>query len=343
MNNNINNNMNNNINNINNNTKNIPWLEKYRPKKIKDIVSQEEITNILNNIVLTKEMPHLLFYGSPGIGKTTAILALCRELYGIDRFYENVLELNASDERGINVVRNKIITFARLKIGTADPNYPCPQFKIIILDEAEAMTKDAQSALRKVMEEYTDITRFCFICNNIHQIIDPINSRCMKLKFKTIPENNINDKLMEIAIMENINIKKNDLKAISEISNGDLRKSILFLQNLKYSNNDLNYDEIYNLNKYISYNKMSHYINEIIKNKEMSNLLKITNEIINEGYVFYSILKQFIDYVLKLDITNHKKAKILYNLSNVEKIINNSGDEYSQLLKILNDVRMAFI
>lgn len=326
------------------NNNNIPWLEKYRPKKIKDIVSQEEITNILNNIVLTKEMPHLLFYGSPGIGKTTAVLALCRELYGIDKFYDNVLELNASDERGINVVRNKIITFARLKIGTADPNYPCPPFKIIILDEAEAMTKDAQSALRKVMEEYTDIARFCFICNNIHQIIEPINSRCMKLKFKTIPITDINNKLMEITVMENINIKIDDLKAISEISNGDLRKSILFLQNLKYSKDtQLTYDEIYNLNKYISYTQMSNYINKIIQNNNISNLLKITNDIINQGFVFYSILKQFIDYVLNLNIENNKKAKILYNLSNVEKIINNSGDEYSQLLKILNDVRMAFI
>ena len=324
-------------------TKNIPWLEKYRPKKINDIVSQDEITNILNNIVLTKEMPHLLFYGSPGIGKTTAILALCIELYGLEKFYDNVLELNASDERGINVVRNKIITFARLKIGTADPNYPCPQFKIIILDEAEAMTKDAQSALRKVMEEYTDIARFCFICNNIHQIIDPINSRCMKLKFKTIPTKDINNKLIDISLMENINIEKDDLKAISEISNGDLRKSILFLQNLKYTDKELTYDVIYNLNKFITYKKMSEYLDIIIKNKDIKNLLKITNEIINEGYVFYSILKQFVDYVLNLDINSSKKANILYNLSNVEKIINNSGDEYSQLLKILNDVRMAFV
>jgi replication factor C subunit 2/4 len=166
----------------------------------------------------------------------------------------------------------------------------------------------------------------------------------MKLKFKTIPIKDINNKLIEITKMENINIKVDDLKAISEISNGDLRKSILFLQNLKYSKDtELTYDVIYNLNKYISYTQMSNYINKIIENNDISNLLKITNDIINEGYVFYSILKQFIDYVLNLNIDNIKKAKILYNLSNVEKIINNSGDEYSQLLKILNDVRMAFI
>ena len=205
------------------------------------------------------------------------------------------------------------------------------------------MTKDAQSALRKVMEEYTDIARFCFICNNIHQIIDPINSRCMKLKFKTIPTKDINNKLIDISLMENINIEKDDLKAISEISNGDLRKSILFLQNLKYTDKELTYDVIYNLNKFITYKKMSEYLDIIIKNKDIKNLLKITNEIINEGYVFYSILKQFVDYVLNLDINSSKKANILYNLSNVEKIINNSGDEYSQLLKILNDVRMAFV
>jgi len=316
------------INKNNIRKKNIPWLEKYRPCKINDIVSQIEITNILKNIILTKEMPHLLFYGSPGIGKTTAILALCHELYGIGKFDENVLELNASDERGINIVRNKIITFARLKIGTPDPNYPCPPFKIIILDEAEAMTKDAQSALRKVMEDYMDIARFCFICNNIHQIIDPINSRCMKLKFKTIQNVDIDKKLMDISLMENIKIKKHDLKAISEISNGDLRKSILLLQNLKYYNTELNYDEIYNLNKYITYKKMSYYIDSLLLNNDIKNLLNITNEIINEEYVFYYILKQFTDYIINLKITDSKKAYILYNLSNVEKIINNNSNKY---------------
>jgi hypothetical protein len=134
-------------------------------------------------------------YGAPGTGKTSSILALCNQLYGPERVNERVIELNASDERGINVVRGKIITFAKVAIGTKDPKYLCPPFKIIILDEADAMTKEAQAALRKVMEENSNITRFCFICNYINQIIEPINSRCVKIRFKPITKTNIINKL----------------------------------------------------------------------------------------------------------------------------------------------------
>ena len=139
----------------------IPWIEKYRPRKLNDIISQKESINILSNTLKTGELPHLLLYGGPGTGKTSSVLALCNQLFGPERVNERVIELNASDERGINVVRHKIINFAKI----ANENYLCPPYKIIILDEADAMTKEAQAALRKVMEETSNITRFCFICN----------------------------------------------------------------------------------------------------------------------------------------------------------------------------------
>ena len=322
---------------------NIPWIEKYRPKKLSEIVSQEESISILTNTLRTGELPHLLFYGSPGTGKTSSILALCNELFGPVRVNERVIELNASDERGINIVRGKIINFAKIAIGTKDTKYLCPDYKIIILDEADAMTKEAQAALRKVMEENSDITRFCFICNYINQIIEPINSRCVKIRFKPINKECLIDKLKWISNKENIVIDKNVLECISDISNGDLRKSILMLQNIKYikKNSNKTYEitqnDIYDICKYISSTELLNYMNNLKLNNNILNIIDITKEIINKGYVFNSIMNKIIHYIIyNKDIADNIKANILFEISNIEKNINDGADEYIQLLKLLN-------
>ena len=323
---------------INLKNKNIPWIEKYRPRNLKQIISQDESINILNNTLETGELPHLLLYGGPGTGKTSSILALCNELYGTIRINERVLELNASDERGINIVRGKIINFSKISIGTTDPNYKCPPYKIIILDEADAMTKEAQAALRKVMEENSNITRFCFICNYINQIIEPINSRCVKIRFKPIDNNSIFKKLKEISINENINILDKGIHVISKISNGDLRKSILLLQNIKYINKkDINDNDVYNICNYITSDKINIYI-EQLKNNNINNIINVTKNIINNGYIFNSIINELIIYITNYNIKDNIKAKFLFEISNIEKNINEGADEYIQLLKILNNI-----
>jgi len=322
---------------------NIPWIEKYRPKKLSDIVSQEESVSILNNTLKTGELPHLLFYGSPGTGKTSSILALCNELFGPVRVNERVIELNASDERGINIVRGKIINFAKIAIGTKDTKYLCPDYKIIILDEADAMTKEAQAALRKVMEENSNITRFCFICNYINQIIEPINSRCVKIRFKPINKNSLIEKLLWIAEKENIKINDSALECISEISNGDLRKSILMLQNIKYIkknntlSNEITNNDIYEICKYISLQEFSIYMESLKLNNNILNVINITKEVINKGYVFNSIMNKIINYIIyDKNINDKSKAIILFEISTIEKNINDGADEYIQLLKLLN-------
>ena len=176
----------------------------------------------------------MLFYGPPGTGKTSTILALAKQLYGPEMFRTRVLELNASDERGISIVREKVKDFARQQLSNPPPHYqdkyPCPPYKIIILDEADSMTQDAQSALRRTMETYSKITRFCLVCNYVTRIIDPLASRCSKFRFKSLDQGNAKRRLEEIAALESVKLGDGAVDALIRCSEGDLRKAITFLQ-----------------------------------------------------------------------------------------------------------------
>ncbi|KAI0200101.1 replication factor C subunit 2 [Astrocystis sublimbata] len=211
-----------------------PWVEKYRPKTLSDVTAQDHTVNVLQRTLQASNLPHMLFYGPPGTGKTSTILALAKELYGPEMMKGRVLELNASDERGISIVREKVKDFARMQLTNPPPGYrdryPCPPFKIIILDEADSMTQDAQSALRRTMETYSKITRFCLICNYVTRIIDPLASRCSKFRFKSLDQGNAARRLEEIAEKEGVKIEEGAVDALIRCSEGDLRKAITFLQ-----------------------------------------------------------------------------------------------------------------
>jgi replication factor C subunit 2/4 len=176
----------------------------------------------------------MLFYGPPGTGKTSTVLALAKELYGPELIKTRVLELNASDERGISIVREKVKDFARMQLSNPTAAYralyPCPPYKIIILDEADSMTQDAQSALRRTMETYSKITRFCLICNYVTRIIDPLASRCSKFRFKSLDQGNAKKRVEEIAEKEGVKLEDGAANALIKCSEGDLRKAITFLQ-----------------------------------------------------------------------------------------------------------------
>ncbi len=201
----------------------ILWVEKYRPKSLDEIVNQEEVVNRLKMFVKTKNMPHLLFAGPAGTGKTTAAHALAHDLYG-DYYRQYVLELNASDERGIGVIREKVKEFARSR---TPPDIP---FKIIILDEADNMTADAQQALRRLMELYSAQTRFILIANYPSKIIDPIQSRCAFFRFHPLSKDDVVGRLKYICENEGVDYDVEALETIYEISEGDMRKAINILQ-----------------------------------------------------------------------------------------------------------------
>ncbi|MCE4608766.1 MAG: replication factor C small subunit [Desulfurococcales archaeon] len=201
----------------------ILWVEKYRPRSLDEIVNQEEIVNRLKTFVKNKNMPHLLFAGPAGTGKTTAAHALAHDLYG-EYYRQYMLELNASDERGIGVIREKVKEFARSR---TPPDIP---FKIILLDEADNMTADAQQALRRLMELYSVSTRFILIANYPSKIIDPIQSRCAFFRFQPLKKDDVVARLKYIADNEGVEYDPEALETIYEISEGDMRKAINVLQ-----------------------------------------------------------------------------------------------------------------
>ncbi len=199
------------------------WAEKYRPRTLDEIVNQEEIVSRLKKFVEEKNMPHLLFAGPPGTGKTTAAHCLAHDLYG-ENYRQYMLELNASDERGIDVIRSKVKEFARTRVAANIP------FKIVLLDEADNMTADAQQALRRLMEMYTATTRFILIANYPSKIIEPIQSRCAVFRFTPLKKEDVVSRLKWIADQEKVEYDLEALEAIHELSEGDMRRAINILQ-----------------------------------------------------------------------------------------------------------------
>jgi DNA polymerase III delta prime subunit len=265
---------------------NLPWSEKYRPDKISRVIYHDKITKAIINYMDNNKLPHLLFYGPPGTGKTTTIIAVAKHYYKED-FNNMILVLNASEERGIETVRNRIKQFVITKGIVENPL--TPSFKLIILDEIDAMTEDAQAILRKVIEKYVSNVRFCFICNYLKKINPAIQSRCVIFRFNPIPYEHMYDFVVEICKKENMRITSNAIKLIIKKSNGDMRKLLNILQSVNmYLNTNQSQSKSQSKNQSQSKSKSQDilYVSDINTNSEttskINELEDINDIIINE-------------------------------------------------------------
>ncbi|OBZ88786.1 Replication factor C subunit 2 [Choanephora cucurbitarum] len=319
--------------------KNQPWVEKYRPKTMDDVASQEQAVLVLKKALQSDNLPHLLFYGPPGTGKTSTILALANELYGPKLMKSRVLELNASDERGIQIVREKVKNFSRTTVTTKVSGYPCPPYKIVILDEADSMTKDAQSALRRIMETYSKTTRFCLVCNYVSRIIEPITSRCAKFRFKPLPVDDLEQRLEKICQLEKIDLAPQTLKTVIECSNGDLRKAITYLQSGHNLGQQITPDMILEMAGVIPIHQME-ILRDILESpKSIKDIERIVQDMMNEGYSGEHILSQVHEEIIKSDqINTLQKARISQCMSVVDIDLVQGADEHLQILHLMTQI-----
>lgn len=269
------------------------WSEKYRPKTLNEIVNQREIVTRLKTFVEEKNLPHLLFVGPAGVGKTTSILALARDLYGSS--YRNfILELNASDERGIGIIREKVKNFARTS-AIASP----VSFKILIMDEADHLTSDAQHALRRTMELYTNTCRFCLLGNYSENIIDPIQSRCSVFRFSPLEEVELKNYIKEIALKENLKIVDEGLDAIYQASKGDVRKAINMLQAAAANQTLIEDVTIYNLLGNVSPEKVKEMISIALEGKFLESRDRLRELLIDQGLAPEDIIRNIYREIMR--------------------------------------------
>jgi replication factor C subunit 2/4 len=320
------------------NNKNYSWVEKYRPENLSEISAQSIVVKSLKSALVTKNIPHLIFFGPSGCGKTSTILALSKELFGSEHYVDRIIELNASDERGINVIREKIKTYAKQSVKTIKN---APPWKIIILDEADTMTSDSQFALRRIMEQYSKITRFCIICNYHNKIIDPIISRCSLFRFKPIDSDEIIDKLKYICNYEKFYCPNNLLEKIVSICRGDLRKGINLLQKCYNSYGDkVNEELLDEMSGIIPTNKFNKLMDYVL-NKDLYNVDNTINGLFLNGYSMVNQVICFHNYIINSNLSSNKKSNILCKIADIDQNLIKGCDEYIQFMKLVYHIMVT--
>ena len=304
------------------------WIEKYRPKKLSQIVGHREIIERLSAYVRSKNIPHLLFAGPAGTGKTTCAIAIAREIFG-DAWKQNFHELNASDERGINVVRGKIKDFARTApIGDVG-------FKIIFLDEADALTSDAQAALRRTMEMYSHICRFILSANYSSRIIEPIQSRCAIFRFRPLSDEDVKSYIRMIAEKEGLEITDDALDAIAFVAKGDMRKAINALQISASVSKKIDSDTVYLSTSTIRPEEIKELVEQALRGEFMASRKILEDLFTKYGLSGEDILSQIHQTIYDLTIPEDKKISLIERVGEAEFRLVEGSNERIQLEALL--------
>ena len=305
------------------------WTEKYRPKDFSEVKGQKEIVKRIKAFVDIENMPHLLFAGPSGVGKSTLALVIAKKLFK-ESWHQNFLELNASDERGIDIIRNKVKDFARTK---AIGNVP---FKIIFLDECDALTREAQQSLRRTMENYTQTCRFILSCNYSSKIIDPIQSRCAMFRFKPLEKEEIFSIIEKIEKEEKLKINNEAKNALHIISEGDARKVENILQSSAAISTNITEELIYSMASVAKPKEVDEVLKLALENKFVDARNKLMDVMLNYGLSGLDIIKQIQREILKLDIDNENKMKLMEKCGEIEFRMTEGSDEFIQLEALLS-------
>ncbi|KAH7122472.1 P-loop containing nucleoside triphosphate hydrolase protein [Dendryphion nanum] len=341
----------------------LPWVEKYRPNSLDDVEGHKDIIATINKFVDSNRLPHLLLYGPPGTGKTSTVLALARRIYGVKNMRQMVLELNASDDRGIDVVREQIKTFSSTKqIFSAAPKpgeaSSLATFKLIILDEADAMTATAQMALRRIMEKYTANTRFCIIANYTHKLSPALLSRCTRFRFSPLKEGDIRNLVDKVIEEENINITEDATESLVTLSKGDMRRALNVLQACHASSTPLQppgkpapdpstivRDQITQTTIYDCIaaphpTDIQLILNTLLNTSDITQCLRTINNIKSlKGLALADILTSLSEELVKNDVPSQTAITWMSGLADIEYRLSGGGSEVIQTGAAIGVVR----
>jgi replication factor C small subunit len=306
------------------NTSSEIWIERFRPKSFKEMIGQDKIVNRIKAFVDQKNLPHLLFSGPAGVGKTSLILTAARELYG-DSWRNNIMETNASDSRGIDTVRNEVKDFARTK---AIGDVP---FKICILDEADALTREAQQALRRTMEQYSSICRFCLITNWSSKIIDPIQSRCTIFRFKPLDKESVNKIVDLIVKEESLKLDDKTREALFYVSNGDVRRLENVMQSCSTLSKNISEELVYEIVSSAKPKEIKEVLDLAVGGNFVNAKDKLLDVMLKHGLSGLDIIKQIQGEIWNLELEDDRKIELVDKCGEVEFRMIEGSDEFVQL------------
>ena len=310
------------------------WIEKYRPQGLEDVISHDAIITTITRLIEAGRLPHLLFYGPAGVGKTSTIMACAQKMYG-PSYRSMILELNASDDRGIGIVREEIKTFASTrKIFSSG-------VKLVILDEADSLTKDAQAALRRIVEKYTRTTRFCLICNYVNKIIPALQSRCTRFRFSPLRDEQILPRLRQIVAAEGVSATPEGVAAVVRLSGGDMRKCLNILQSAHMSFGGVDEGGVYRCTGNPPPQDIDKIVHWLLNEEYVAAFQKTQALMAENGYALQDVLTEVYKVSSQIRFPPKTLSHLFVRLAKIEDDLSRGSSEKLQLASFVGLFQLA--